>query len=224
MKISLIFYFAFFAILLFSCNSQPDSTTLPDEKNDPETCLTKENFDLVKDYISKYGAEIKLYKAGIMTDTTVMSKQVFIDGRTVALIDFNNCNHIIVISKVNENNIPVYIVSNESAPCQISAYYSVIDTEGSIRARKDDWCSIVSERIKTKDIAITIDRETALGIAKKDAQTAYRDLSIYDIRAEIKDGNWYVDYDLSDPDMLGGGPHYIICGRSGSILMRMYEQ
>jgi len=69
-----------------------------------------------------------------------------------------------------------------------------------------------------------IDKEAALKIAKEDAQTAYRDLSIYDVEVRYIAGNWQVDYNLSNPQMLGGGPHYIICGKTGSILKRRYEQ
>jgi len=52
----------------------------------------------------------------------------------------------------------------------------------------------------------------------------YRDLSIYKITARLKDGNWYVDYDLEGEAMAGGGPHYVISGTTGEILERRYEQ
>lgn len=69
-----------------------------------------------------------------------------------------------------------------------------------------------------------IDEAAAREIAEKDAMQVYRDLSIYSINAEFKDGNWYVDYDLEGEAMAGGGPHYVISGTTGEILERRYEQ
>jgi len=69
-----------------------------------------------------------------------------------------------------------------------------------------------------------IDEATAREIAEKDAMQVYRDLSIYKITARLKDGNWYVDYDLEGEAMAGGGPHYVISGTTGEILERRYEQ
>lgn len=83
-----------------------------------------------------------------------------------------------------------------------------------------------STNIKTlaKDSVTSIDREAALKIANDNAITAYRDLSIYEITAELKDGKWYVDYNLTDPQMTGGGPHYVISEATGEILNMRYEQ
>ena len=81
----------------------------------------------------------------------------------------------------------------------------------------------VKDSAKT-EIAKAIDRDSILKIAETNAKTAYRDLSIYTIRAELKDSLWYVDYNLSDPNMLGGGPHYVISARTGEILKCRYEQ
>ena len=69
-----------------------------------------------------------------------------------------------------------------------------------------------------------IDEATAREIAKKDAMHVYRDLSIYRVKAELKSGKWYVDYDLEGEAMAGGGPHYVISGTTGEILERRYEQ
>jgi hypothetical protein len=68
-----------------------------------------------------------------------------------------------------------------------------------------------------------ITEQQALDIARKDAATAYRDLSIYTVRVSRKPDGWHVDYDLTDPSMLGGGPHYVI-SESGEITQRRFEQ
>jgi len=75
-----------------------------------------------------------------------------------------------------------------------------------------------------EESSVLIDRETALKIAEKNARTAYRDLSIYDVKADLREENWYVDYELSNPQMVGGGPHYVISARTGEILSYRYEQ
>jgi hypothetical protein len=69
-----------------------------------------------------------------------------------------------------------------------------------------------------------IDEATAREIAKKDAMQVYRDLSIYKVKAELKNGKWYIDYDLEGEAMAGGGPHYVISGSTGEIVERRYEQ
>ena len=69
-----------------------------------------------------------------------------------------------------------------------------------------------------------IDETKAREIAKKDAEQVYRDLTIYRIKSELKDGKWYVDYDLEGEFMVGGGPHYVISSTTGDILERRYEQ
>ena len=75
-----------------------------------------------------------------------------------------------------------------------------------------------------KESSILIDRDTVLKIAEKNARTAYRDLSIYHVKAELRELKWYVDYELSNPQMNGGGPHYIISATTGEILSSRYEQ
>lgn len=71
---------------------------------------------------------------------------------------------------------------------------------------------------------VYISRDSVLKIAEANAKVAYRDLSIYEIKAELKDDKWYVDYELNDPQMLGGGPHYIISAKTGLIDSCRYEQ
>jgi hypothetical protein len=72
--------------------------------------------------------------------------------------------------------------------------------------------------------AMPVTKEQALAIADADAAGHYRDLSRYAVTAEFDGRTWHVDYDLKDPALEGGGPHYIISGADGTILQRRYEQ
>jgi hypothetical protein len=69
-----------------------------------------------------------------------------------------------------------------------------------------------------------ISEETAREIAAAEAGQAYHDLSGYAVTARLADGRWYVDYDLTDETLLGGGPHFVIDAASGEITARRYEQ
>lgn len=64
----------------------------------------------------------------------------------------------------------------------------------------------------------------ALAIAQADAARAYRDLSPYRIQLVLEDDGWHVDYELKNPKLKGGGPHYIIDAHTGSIVAKRYEQ
>ena len=75
-----------------------------------------------------------------------------------------------------------------------------------------------------KDGETTISCDEALRIARTDAETAYRDLSIYRIAISLEENGWLVDYELKDPELQGGGPHYVIDARTGVILSKRYEQ
>lgn len=63
-----------------------------------------------------------------------------------------------------------------------------------------------------------------LKIAQADAEEAYRDLSRYRVILALEPDGWHVDYELKDPDLQGGGPHYVIDSLTGKILSRRYEQ
>jgi len=69
-----------------------------------------------------------------------------------------------------------------------------------------------------------VDQEEALKIANDDARKQYRDLSVYDVKIELDDGNWKIDYELKDKHSQGGGPHYLISSETGKIVSRRYEQ
>ena len=70
----------------------------------------------------------------------------------------------------------------------------------------------------------TLAAEQALAIAQADAAQAYRDLSSYSIRLGLEEDGWHVDYELKNPRLKGGGPHYVIDRFNGAILSKRYEQ
>ncbi|HEY1380635.1 MAG TPA: hypothetical protein VGF55_27790 [Gemmataceae bacterium] len=63
-----------------------------------------------------------------------------------------------------------------------------------------------------------------LRIAHRDALAVYRDLSDYRITLELRPDGWHVDYDLAQPLVAGGGPHYVIDPATGQIVSKRYEQ
>lgn len=63
-----------------------------------------------------------------------------------------------------------------------------------------------------------------LRIAHQDAQSVYGDLSGFKITLTPCADGWHIDYDLTDPLVAGGGPHYVIHSVTGDILARRYEQ
>jgi hypothetical protein len=70
----------------------------------------------------------------------------------------------------------------------------------------------------------TVSGDQALRIAEADAVAAYGDLSAYRIILALEPDGWHVDYELKNPQLLGGGPHYRIDPTNGSILWKKYEQ
>ena len=66
--------------------------------------------------------------------------------------------------------------------------------------------------------------DEVLRIARSDAERAYRDLSAYRISLALEDDGWHVDYELKNPRLNGGGPHYVIDACSGEIVSKRYEQ
>lgn len=72
--------------------------------------------------------------------------------------------------------------------------------------------------------ALAIPGDRALAIAQADAVTAYRDLTVYRIQLALEPDGWHVDYELKDPRLKGGGPHYVIDSTAGAIVSKRYEQ
>ncbi len=66
--------------------------------------------------------------------------------------------------------------------------------------------------------------DQALAIAQADASRVYRDLSVYRIQLVLEDDGWHIDYELKNPRLKGGGPHYIIDAQTGAVVSRRYEQ
>jgi hypothetical protein len=70
----------------------------------------------------------------------------------------------------------------------------------------------------------TLTSDQALAIAQADAVRAYGDLSRYSIRLAHEADGWHIDYELKDPKLKGGGPHYVIDAVTGTITARRYDQ
>jgi hypothetical protein len=66
--------------------------------------------------------------------------------------------------------------------------------------------------------------DEVLKIARQDAEPAYGDLAHYRITLRCQADGWHVDYDLTEPYMAGGGPHYLIDATTGVILWKRYDQ
>jgi len=66
--------------------------------------------------------------------------------------------------------------------------------------------------------------DQALAVAQADALRAYGDHSVYRIQLVLEEDGWHVDYELKDPRLKGGGPHYLIDAITGSIVSKRYEQ
>jgi hypothetical protein len=66
--------------------------------------------------------------------------------------------------------------------------------------------------------------DEALKIARADAEGVYGDLSAYRITIVLAEEGWRIDYDLADPHVKGGGPHYVIDSFNGRIVSKRYEQ
>lgn len=69
---------------------------------------------------------------------------------------------------------------------------------------------------------MTCDR--ALAIARLDAEQVYRNLERFRILIALESDGWHIEYWLKDPNVQGGGPHYIIDAVTGSILSKKYFQ
>jgi hypothetical protein len=70
--------------------------------------------------------------------------------------------------------------------------------------------------------AITCDE--ALWIARLEAEAAYGDLTASRITLTRKADGWHVDYDLTEEQMAGGGPPYVIEPTTGAIISKVQEQ
>ena len=64
----------------------------------------------------------------------------------------------------------------------------------------------------------------ALASVHADAVKAYRDVSPYRIIVALQDDGWHIDYELINPKLTGGGPHYLVDAETGAIVSKRYEQ
>jgi len=71
---------------------------------------------------------------------------------------------------------------------------------------------------------VSLAGDQVLDIAQADAARVYRDLSPYRIQLVLEDDGWHVDYELTNPRLKGGGPHYLIDAHTGAIVSKRYEQ
>ena len=69
-----------------------------------------------------------------------------------------------------------------------------------------------------------ITSDQALKVARLDAEKVYRDLAHYRILVELHQDGWHVDYELENRHTQGGGPHYVIDAKAGTIRNKKYEQ
>jgi len=70
----------------------------------------------------------------------------------------------------------------------------------------------------------SVESSQALAIAHADAVRAYRDLSPFRIELVLEPDGWHITYRLRNPDMVGGGPRYVIDASNGAILSKRYDQ
>ena len=75
-----------------------------------------------------------------------------------------------------------------------------------------------------EDAAQQITSDQALRIARLDAEKVYRDLAPYRILVELDQDGWCIDYELKNRHTQGGGPHYVIDAKTGTIRSKKYEQ
>jgi hypothetical protein len=72
--------------------------------------------------------------------------------------------------------------------------------------------------------APSIPCDKALEVARLDAEKVYRDLDRFRIEIVLEPDGWHIEYYLKDPNLNGGGPHYVIDVRTGAILSKKYYQ
>jgi hypothetical protein len=77
---------------------------------------------------------------------------------------------------------------------------------------------------KTPAATTVISSDKALQVARLDAEPVYKDLSGYRIQITLEPDGWHIEYYLKNPNLSGGGPHYIIDASNGTILSKKYYQ
>jgi len=90
-------------------------------------------------------------------------------------------------------------------------------------SRPDQKASFAGETTMGNSV-VGLAGDQVLAIAQADAARVYRDLSVYRIQLVLEDDDWHVDYELKNPRLKGGGPHYIIDADTGAVISKRYEQ
>jgi hypothetical protein len=71
---------------------------------------------------------------------------------------------------------------------------------------------------------MSLARIAALAIVRADVARVYGDLTPYCIHLALELDGWHIDYELKDPRLKGGGPHYVVDATTGAIVIRRYDQ
>jgi len=70
-----------------------------------------------------------------------------------------------------------------------------------------------------------LSKEDAVNIAHANASQGPKDLSLYNVIANLLDDGWHVVYLPKEEGMRGGGgPHYVIDLHTGAIVSKTYER
>jgi hypothetical protein len=80
-----------------------------------------------------------------------------------------------------------------------------------------------SSRTETAEGRSAMTKDQILEIARQDAMTKYRDLSLYEVTATQIGDSWHVVFTLKDKLADGGGPEYTI-DQFGKIISKHYYQ
>jgi hypothetical protein len=70
---------------------------------------------------------------------------------------------------------------------------------------------------------VSLAGDQVLAIAQADVARVYLDLSVYRIQLVPENDGWHVDYELKEPKLVGGGPHYVIDAHIGAVMSKRYE-
>jgi hypothetical protein len=71
---------------------------------------------------------------------------------------------------------------------------------------------------------MSITSDQALQVARLDGERAYKDLTPFRVVVALEADGWHIDYELKNPQLNGGGPHYVVDALSGTIVSKRYEQ
>jgi hypothetical protein len=92
-------------------------------------------------------------------------------------------------------------------------------------ARAADLMGLTDKRDKAQHRATPpVTSDQALAVARRDAEGVYQNLLEYWVSLVLEPDGWHVDYQLKNPRLHGGGPHYVIDAQTGVILSKRYEQ